>query len=446
MNLTLHPARRLSGTVDVPGDKSLSHRAALFAALADGESVIGNFLVSGVTRAMLDALTALGVAWRLDGTRLTVTGHGLRGWSTPATAVDCRNSATTFRLLAGAIAASGVGATLDGSAGLRRRPMVRIVEPLRSMGVEITSGDGTYAPLTLAARAQSHALRAASFTLPVASAQVKSCLILAALAADAPVTINEPGPSRDHTERMLAAMGAHLDVAADRHAVTVHPLDTPLNPLRIELPGDFSAAAFLIVAALIVPDAEVVIRHVGLNATRTGLLDALRAMGGSITVERAHIVSGELAGDLRVRGSALHGTAVAGDLVVRMIDEFPAFAVAAAFAQGETTVRDATELRHKESDRIAQQCAELRKLGVDVTEADDGFSLQGGRVRGGTVVSHGDHRTAMSLAVAGLAADGPVTVQGAEIADESFPGFAAALRAIGAVVVQEPLTNDNAPP
>lgn len=432
MNLTIQPTRRLSGIATVPGDKSLSHRAALFAALAEGESVIDNFLVSGVTRAMLEALTALGVTCRLDGTHLTIGGRGLHGWSTPATTIDCRNSATTFRLLTGAIVATGIGATLDGSVGLRRRPMNRIVGPLQDMGAAITGATGTCAPLTIKPRSAVQTLHAASINLSVASAQVKSCFVLAALAADGPVTICEPGPSRDHTERLLMSMGVHLDVDANRHMVTVHPLNAPMRPLHIELPGDFSAAAFLIVAALIVPEAEVVIRNVGLNATRTGLLDALRAMGGNIEIEHAHMVSGEPAGDLRIRASALHGTIVEGDLVVRMIDEFPAFAVAAAYAHGVTTVRDAVELRHKESDRIAQQCLELRKLGVDFTEADDGFIIRGGRVQGGTVLSHGDHRIAMSMAIAGLAADAAVTVQAAEIIDESFPDFIAVLKAISA--------------
>lgn len=432
MNLIIHPAGRLSGEATVPGDKSLSHRAALFSALAEGESRIGNFLVSGVTRAMLDALTALGVAWRMEGAHLTVTGRGMHGWPAPTAVLDCRNSATTFRLLAGAMAAAGVGVTLDGSAGLRRRPMDRIVSPLREMGVEIACAANDCAPLTLAPRLPAQRLHAASFRLPVASAQVKSCLVLAALAADAPVLIHEPGPSRDHTERMLAAMGARLEVDAAQHTVRVHPLCALLRPLRIELPGDFSAAAFLMVAALIVPGSDVVIRNVGLNPTRTGLLDALRAMGGDITVENARAVSGEPAGDLRVRASALRGVVVAGDLVVRMIDEFPAFTVAAAVAHGETTVRDAAELRHKESDRIAQQCAELRKLGVNVTETDDGFTIHGGCLGGGTVDAHGDHRIAMSMAIAGLVAGRPVLVQGAEIVDESFPGFAAVLHSIGA--------------
>jgi 3-phosphoshikimate 1-carboxyvinyltransferase len=437
MNLTLHPARNLAGEISVPGDKSLSHRAALFAALADGASVIDHMLVSGVTRAMLDALADLGIDWRLDGERLTVIGHGLHGWRAPAAAVNCRNSATTFRLLAGAAAACGVGVTLDGSAGLRRRPMDRIVTPLRDMGVAIACGPECCAPLTLAPRAAGVALRAGSFALPVASAQVKSCLILAALAAECPVTIREPGPSRDHTEKMLAAMGASLTVNAAEHTVTVEPLRAPLRPLLIDLPGDFSAAAFLMVAALIAPAADLLIRNVGLNATRTGLLDVLRAMGGDIVVERPRTVSGEPCGDLRVRASALHGTTVGGDTVVRMIDEFPAFTIAAAVARGETVVRDAAELRHKESDRIARQCAELRKLGVRVSEAPDGFTVQGGLIRGGRVTAHGDHRIAMSMAVAGIAAAAPVTVEGAEITDESFPSFAAALRALGVTCCEQ---------
>jgi 3-phosphoshikimate 1-carboxyvinyltransferase len=422
----------------LPGDKSLSHRAALFAALADGESRIENLLVSGVTAAMLDALRKLGVVWRLEGNTLHVRGAGLRsadGANLVALDVtlDCGNSATTLRLLAGGLAAWGAQARLDGSPGLRRRPMRRIVEPLQLMGVEITSQDGC-APL--AVRAASLPLRALEYTLPIASAQVKSCLLLAALSADGPTTLIEPGPSRDHTERMLRAMGVEVTnhaVDGDRWVTRLsppHPLS--LSPLNIHLPGDISAAAFLIVAALITPGSQVTLRQVGLNPTRTGLLDTLREMGAELRLDNLGEQAGEPVGDLTICSSPLRGVQVSGERVVRMIDEFPVLAVAAAFARGETLVRDAQELRHKESDRITALGQELRRLGVDFSETPDGFVIQGGRrPDGGQASSHGDHRLAMSLAVCGLAARQPVQVDGAEIIDESFPSFVAVLRSLG---------------
>ena len=381
----------------MPGDKSLSHRAALFAALAEGESVIDRFLISGVTRAMLDALTAMGVAWQVKEQRLTIYGTGLNGLRTPAAPLDCRNSATTIRLLAGAIAAAGIDATLDGSAGLRRRPMDRIVEPLRQMGLQITPAAHTCAPLHLHGRLPDQHLLAMDYTLPVASAQVKSCLILAALDADAPVTIREPGPSRDHTERMLRSMGVRVESSAS-NSVILHPPTESLRPLRLELAGDISAASFLVVAALITPGSEVLIRDVGLNPTRTGLLDALRAMGANIHIHNLRDWSGEPVGDLSVHHSPLHATHISGDLVVRMIDEFPVFAVAAAVADGVTEVRDALELRHKESDRITAVANELRAIGVAIDPLADGFRVTGGTIAGGIVEPHGDHRIAMSCA------------------------------------------------
>ncbi|MCB8920216.1 MAG: 3-phosphoshikimate 1-carboxyvinyltransferase [Ardenticatenaceae bacterium] len=434
MILHTFPSPPLHGTTLLPGDKSISHRAILFAALADGESRAENLLVSGVTRAMLDALTALAIPWQLDGTTLTVQGRGLRHWPAPAQPINCGNSATTMRLLAGALAASGVTAVLDGTPGLRRRPMTRIVNPLQQMGVNIRASEGC-APLLLGE--SDMPLTAVQYTLPVASAQVKSCLLLAGLVAAGPVTLREPGPSRDHTERMLRAMGVQVDTLHEGQ-VTLHPPTAPLRPLQMTIPGDISSAAFLIVAALIVPGSQVTLRGVGLNPTRTGLLDALRQMGARIAISNAAEVGGEPVGDLTLTADELHGTEVGGDLVVRMIDEFPAFAVAAALAEGQTVVRDATELRHKESDRITALCRELQAIGADVTETADGFIINGQpRLPGGTVNPHGDHRLAMSLAVAGLASAQGVIVQNAEITHESFPSFADKLVALGAAVKRD---------
>lgn len=419
----------LRGHVHLPGDKSLSHRAALFAALAEGESAIGNFQVSGVTRALLGALQTLGVPWKLDGTTLTVSGKGLSGFSVPAAPLACGNSATTIRLLAGALAAADIPCTLAGSPALSKRPMGRVVGPLLQMGVPISATDG-HAPLTLARRSAPR-LKAVDYTLPVASAQVKSALILAALAADGTCTFREPGPSRDHTERMLSAMGATIETP-EPGIIRVAPLARALAPIETTLPGDISSAAFLLVAAAIVPGSEIRIRRVGLNPTRTGILDALRAMGADLTVEPAADSAGEPVGDIILRYAPLHATKVCGDLVVRMIDEFPAFAIAACFAAGTTEVADARELRYKETDRISVMAGQLRALGVRIDERPDGFSIVGGTLHGGTADSCGDHRLAMSLALAGLASPAPVTVRHAEICGESFPSFASILFSLGA--------------
>jgi 3-phosphoshikimate 1-carboxyvinyltransferase len=447
MNLTISPGAPLRGEASLQGDKSLSHRAALFAALAQGESCIDNFLVSGVTRAMLDALTALGISWELRDRRLSVRGRGLAGMRSPLERIDCGNSATTLRLLAGALVAAGVSAVLDGTPGLRARPMRRIVEPLQAMGVEIEADEGGEAPLKLAARLPGRSLASIDYTLQVASAQVKSCLMLAALAARGTTTLHEPGPSRDHTERMLRSMGVPVE-AGKREApglsgpiitTTISPIyPVELSPLHMTLPGDISAAAFLIVAALITPGSEITLRSVGLNPGRTGLLDALRAMGADLQVKGLSEVNGEPVGDLIVRYSSLHGIQVSGPLVVRMIDEFPAFAIAAAYAQGPTVVSGALELRHKESDRIAAICQELDRLGVKIAETPDGFRIQGNTPpRSGTVQAHGDHRLAMALAIAGLSAGGPVRVRQAEIIAESFPDFDTMLLRLGAHVKRE---------
>lgn len=465
MKLTVYPGHPLRGAVALPGDKSISHRAALFAALAEGESRIENFLVAGVTKVMLNALTALGVAWQLDGSSLTVQGKGITALRTPRAALHCGNSATTLRLLAGAVAAANLDAVLDGSPGLRRRPMDRIVEPLRKMGVDVEATDGQFAPLTFRKLADRQSptssspspvqLPPFSFMLPVASAQVKTCLLLAGLAGNRPITIIEPGPSRDHTERMLASMGVAVSseqIKASSRMTGPHPspsgtTNTPpqfsttltplhpctLSPLRLTIPGDISSAAFLIVAALIVPGSEITIKNVGLNPTRTGLLDALAAMGADIQLANLQSLHNEPVGDLTVRHTPLRGADVSSPLVVRMIDEFPVFAVAAAYASGPTTVRDAGELRHKESDRIAALCQQLRAVGVEITETSDGFTLPGNTPpRGGFVNPHGDHRLAMALAVSGLGAHGPVVILNPEIIHESFPEFQRTLEALGA--------------
>ncbi len=441
MGLIVRPGNPLRGTVRMPGDKSLSHRAALLAALAEGESVIDNFLESGVTRVMLNALTSVGVEIDLQGERLTVNGRGLHGMQTPTGVLDCGNSATSMRMLAGALAAAGIPAVLDGSSGLRRRPMDRIVEPLRRMGVPISASENGTAPLQLQTRSPDSPLEPLHVDLPVASAQVKSCLLLAALAADpssGETVIREPGPSRDHTERMLRKQGVvvtsdMVEVDGNQVYETRMLPGKPLRPLRTALPGDISAAAFFIVAAAVTPGSAVCIQDVLLNPTRTGLIDALRAMGANIIVDlKSEEVGGEPVGDVMVCAADLHSTTVNGALVVRMIDEFSAFGAAAAFAAGTSVVQDAVELRHKESDRITTLCQELGRLGIQANESADGFTIKGGRAKSGSVNAHGDHRLAMAMALIGLGGDGPVRVQGAQIIEESNPGFAAMLRSLGA--------------
>ena len=450
MDLIISPGQALRGKISLPGDKSISHRAALFAALAEGESHFENFLVAGVTEAMLGALEALGIRWELTETSLKVEGKCLRRVFEKHQELenlfyhlDCGNSATTMRLLAGALAANSVPATLDGTEGLRRRPMQRIIDPLRQMGAKIESKNGK-APLVF--QAAPLPLRAIDYQMPVASAQVKSCLLLAGLGANGTTRITEPGPSRDHTERMLRMMGVrvksqkHLDQGNPRYETQLTPpANSRLAPLRLKIPGDFSAAAFIIVAALITPGSELVLKDVGLNPTRTGLLDVLQEMGGRIEVHYVPVDQEyEPSGNIFVQHSELQGTIVDGSRVVRMIDEFPAFAVAAAYAKGLTLVKEAAELRHKESDRIASVCHELRELGVKVDETADGFSLQGGNpLKGGEVHSHMDHRLAMSLAVAGLASDATLIVHEGDIFRESFPEFIETLRRLGAQIDEE---------
>lgn len=424
MDLRLSPAvKPLSGTVSVPGDKSLAHRAALFAALAEGESVVRRYPDSGVTRAMRGALASLGVPSTLEDGVLRIAGNGFRPFPNAGAVGFCGNSATTIRLLAGAVAGTRSAATLDGSEGLRRRPMDRIADPLRQMGAIVEACAGR-APLVFAPAA----LSAISYDVPVASAQVLSCLQIAALGADGESRFTVPGPVRDHTVRMLVAMGA--DISMDGTSSVVRPLTAPLRPFDGALAGDISSAAFLLSAAAIVPGSRVTVTGVGVNATRTGVLDVLSAMGARVVCTNAQMACGEPIADVTLEAAPLHGVEIGGDLVVRAIDEFPVIAAVAACADGRTVVRDARELRFKETDRIAAIVAQLRALGVTVEEFPDGFAVVGGTLAGGTARAGGDHRLAMSMALCGLRA--PVSVADAEILNESFPEFVPTLTALGA--------------
>lgn len=424
----VRPGGALRGTIRVPGDKSISHRALILGALADGVTQVRGFLPAGDTRATLRAMQALGVRIEPhDATTLTVHGRGLHGLIPPEDPIDCMNAGTLIRLLVGVMAGQPFASVLDGSAQLRRRPMRRVTDPLRQMGARIEDTDGK-APLHISP-ARLHGF---TYVMPVASAQVKSGVLLAGLFADGPVTVIEPGPARDHTERMLRSVGA--DVAVDGPRVTITP-GAALAPLDVTLPGDMSSAAFLLVAALLAAGETVRIEGVGANPTRTGILDILRAMGAEIDLANGRDEAGEPVADLIVRRAALHGAEISGDLIVRAIDEFPALMVAATQAEGETRVTGAAELRVKETDRIAVMAGELRKLGAVIEERPDGFRIVGPqRLHGATAHGHDDHRVAMSLVVAGLVAEGETVVEDARCMDDSFPGFMDTLRALGADV------------
>jgi 3-phosphoshikimate 1-carboxyvinyltransferase len=407
------PAPRLRGELRPPSDKSISHRAAILAAMGAGETVVSGYLDSADTRSTLAAIQAVGAKVE-EGTELRIEGVGLRG--PRASSIDVGNAGTLLRILPGWLAGQGEGAwTLDGDESIRRRPVDRVAEPLRAMGAEVECRDGRLPPLEV----RGAALHGVEHRLPIASAQVKSCLLLAGLLAEGETTVIEPAPSRDHTERMLAAAGARIHRAG--LAVTVEPTDR-LHLGEVAVPGDFSSAAFWVVAATLVCDSEVRLREVNLSETRTGLLAILERMGAVVEVLPTGASGGEQVGDVIARHGPLRATLVRGEEIPAAIDELPLVALVAAFAEGETRVIDAAELRHKESDRVA-------------TTLEDGFVVAGtGGLRGGSVDADGDHRIAMLAAVAGLASREGVDVRGMEAAAVSYPGFTRDLEALQGAV------------
>ncbi|HET8862495.1 MAG TPA: 3-phosphoshikimate 1-carboxyvinyltransferase [Solirubrobacterales bacterium] len=431
------PAGPLRGTLVSPADKSVSHRAALIAAMGEGQTTIENYLDAADTRSTLAAVEALGAkvtrpasrpylgldAGRIGGVGLRVRGVGLRG-AAPA-AIDVGNAGTLLRLLPGWLAGQETGSwTLDGDDSIRRRPVDRIAVPLRSMGAELDCREGRLPPLGIEAAP----LHGIEYELPIASAQVKSCLLFAGLLAEGETRIVEPLPSRDHSERMLAAAGAEIE--RGEGTVTVRPA-ARLEPGEIAVPADFSSAAFFVVAALLVPGSDVALSGVGLNPTRTGLLSILARMGAEIEVEPDGERGGEPSGRLRARASTLRGAEVGGTDIPLAIDELPLVALAACFAEGVTTIRDAAELRRKESDRIETVSGALTALGASVETSEDGMRIEGGGgLRGGAIESHGDHRIAMLGAVAGLASREGVEVGGMDAAAVSYPGFEADLASL----------------
>ncbi|ULU23525.1 3-phosphoshikimate 1-carboxyvinyltransferase [Dyella terrae] len=417
LDWTSHHARALKGSVRVPGDKSVSHRALMLGALAEGTSHIRGFLEGEDTRATAAVLQQLGVRIDApaDGERV-VHGVGLHGLQGTTSLLDCGNAGTGMRLLAGLLAGQAFDSTLVGDESLSKRPMRRVTDPLASMAAKIDTQDGL-PPLRIHG---GQSLTGIAYTLPVASAQVKSALLLAGLYAQGATEVIEPHPTRDYTERMLAAFGWPIEFAPGRARLTG---GHSLRATNVDVPADFSSAAFFLVAGSIVPGSELHLPAVGLNPRRTGLLQALRLMGADIRVENERESGGEPVGDLVVRYAPLHGIELPEALVPDMIDEFPALFVAATAATGKTVVRGAAELRVKESDRLASMAAGLRALGATIDEVPDGATIEGGPLGGGVIDSHGDHRIAMSFAVAGLIANGPVQIHDCGNVATSFPGF-----------------------
>lgn len=417
-SITIQPATSVRGEITVPGDKSISHRSIMLGAIANGVTTVRGFLRGEDNLSTMHAFRAMGVVIDDDGETIRITGRGLHGLREPEDVLDCGNSGTTIRLITGLLSGQSFFSVVTGDQYLRKRPMKRVVEPLTSMGARIAGrSGGTLAPLAITGGG----LKGIDYRSPVSSAQIKSSLMLAGLYADGETTVSEPSLSRDHSERMFALFGASLVRNAD--GVTVRG-GVELAAQEVTVPGDISSAAFFIVAALITPGSELLIKNVGVNPSRTGVIDILQEMGGDIQLLNQRDVSGEPVADLLVRSSRLKGIAIAGGVVPRAIDEFPAICIAAARAEGITTVRDARELRVKETDRITAMAVNLRKLGITVVECDDGMDITGSDLlSGGTVDSSGDHRIAMSMSVAALVASGAITVTDIACVATSFPTF-----------------------
>ncbi|NMG10617.1 3-phosphoshikimate 1-carboxyvinyltransferase [Brasilonema sp. UFV-L1] len=419
----------LQGRIRVPGDKSISHRALMLGAIAEGETQIEGLLLGEDPRSTASCFQAMGAEISDLNTELVrVKGIGLGNLQEPVDVLNAGNSGTTIRLMLGLLAShAGRFFTVTGDSSLRSRPMSRVVKPLLQMGADIWGRKGnTLAPLAV----QGKSLKPIHYNSPIASAQVKSCLLLAGLTTEGKTIVTEPSLSRDHSERMLRAFGADLVTDPETNSVTITG-PTQLYGQTVIVPGDISSAAFWLVAGVIVPDSELVVENVGVNPTRTGILEALAMMGADIQQENQREVAGEPVADLRVRSSRLKSCTIAGDIIPRLIDEIPILAVAAIFASGTTIIRDAAELRVKESDRIAVTAQQLNKMGAQVTELPDGMEITGGTSLTGTDVdSHTDHRIAMSLAIASLTASGQTTIHRAEAAAVSYPTFVTTLQQV----------------
>lgn len=411
-------AQRISGDIRVAGDKSISHRSIMFGSLAEGVTQVSGFLEGQDALATLNAFRAMGVQIEgpVDG-KVTIHGVGMHGLKKPQSVLDMGNSGTSIRLLSGLLAGQGFEVTMTGDVSLSKRPMRRVTEPLALMGAKIDAAQGGTPPLTIRA---GNVLTGIDYNLPMASAQVKSCLLLAGLYASGKTSVTEPAPTRDHTERMLQAFGYDVEVEGSRRSVTG---GGKLKAATIDIPSDISSAAFFMVAAAIVPGSDLTLRHVGINPTRDGVINILRLMGADISLSNEHFIGGEPVADVRIKGSELHGIEIPQDQVPLAIDEFPVLFIAAACAKGRTVLTGAEELRVKESDRIQVMADGLIALGIKATPTEDGIIIEGGNLTGGEVQSHHDHRISMSFAVAALRASGDVLIRGCDNVATSFPNF-----------------------
>lgn len=423
MEQQIRSPQSLKGEIAPPPDKSVSHRSLIINSLAEGVARVSNFLTSADCLATLSCLKSLGVSIERNGSEVIITGRGIRGFQQPDGLLDARNSGTTMRLMTGLLASQPFTCTITGDESLRSRPMGRVIEPLNLMGAKIESC-GNRAPLTITGGS----LHGIHYKLTVASAQVKSAILLAALTAEGQTVIEQPAPSRDHTERMLQAMGASVRI--DDLNITLIGGGSPLKPLDMKIPGDISSAAFWMVAGVVHPHARIRLTNVGINPTRTGILEVLQSMNASIIIESQRLEGNEPVADLLIQSSKLRGIEIGGEVIPRLIDEIPAIAVAASQAEGTTVIRDAAELRVKESDRIHTTATELSRMGARIDEREDGMIIQGGtKLHGNRCNSHGDHRLAMTLAVAGLIAEGETVVDNSEAVEISYPEFWSEIKA-----------------
>ena len=408
----------LKGEVAIPGDKSISHRAVMFGSLAEGTTEVTNFLQGADCLSTISCFRKLGIEIENTSQRILIHGKGLHGLTEPSDTLDTGNSGTTTRLISGILAGQRFTTVLNGDASIQTRPMKRIMTPLSMMGADITSLKGNdCAPLRICG-GQLHGI---AYTSPVASAQVKSCILLAGLYADAPTSVLEPVLSRNHTELMLAGFGAHITSSGT--TATIEP-EPDLNGMKIEVPGDISSAAYFLAAGLMIPNSEIMIKNVGINPTRDGILRVAKEMGGDITILNEKTSGGEPTCDLLVRSSSLKGVTIGGEIIPTLIDEIPMIAVMACFAEGTTTIKDAQELKVKESNRIDTVVTNLKAMGAHIEATDDGMIIEGGYPLHGAVIdSHLDHRIAMSFAVGALGADGETTIEGADCVKISYPEF-----------------------
>ena len=412
--MVIQKIKKAAGQIKVPGDKSISHRAVMLGSLANGVTEISGFLKGADCLSTIDCFRKMGFDIDINGENVTVHGNGLRGLLKPDEMLYTGNSGTTTRLLCGILAGQNFDTSITGDASIQKRPMGRVVQPLSMMGAKI---ENEYCPLYITGTK----LHGINYKMPVASAQVKTAIILAGLYADGETVIHEIEKSRDHTELMLSAMGADLTV--DNLDITVKPTND-LTAVNVDVPGDISSAAFFLVLGAIMPNSQITVTNVGINPTRTGIIDVLKDMGADITLENVHTSAGETVADITVRSSSLKGTTVGGDIIPRLIDELPIIAVAAVFANGQTVIKDAQELKVKETNRIRAVVDEFNKCGIDITETDDGMIINGGKsIHGADFKTYGDHRMAMSLTVLAQLADGESTLDDSDCACVSYPTF-----------------------